>query len=77
MKETVDEANNEGLEIDYLVSDFTKEEDCKSTVNYTVNKYGRIDILFNNAGVSQGGEILINKQFSLTGGWHSEYGAGE
>ena len=23
-----------------------------------------------------GGEILINKQFSLTGGWHSEYGAG-
>ncbi len=23
-----------------------------------------------------GGEILINKQFSLTGGWHSEYGTG-
>ena len=56
LKETVEEARKEGLEIDYLVSDVTKEEDCKFAVNYTANKYGRIDILFNNAGVSQGGE---------------------
>ncbi|MEE8132947.1 MAG: SDR family oxidoreductase, partial [Nitrososphaerales archaeon] len=56
LKETVEEANRECLEIDYLVSNVTKEDDCKSAVNYIVNKYGRIDILFNNAGVSQGGE---------------------
>jgi NAD(P)-dependent dehydrogenase (short-subunit alcohol dehydrogenase family) len=51
LKETVDEAESEALKIDYLVSDVSKEEDCKKAVDYTANKYGRIDILFNNAGV--------------------------
>jgi NAD(P)-dependent dehydrogenase (short-subunit alcohol dehydrogenase family) len=51
LKETVDEAEKEGLKIAYLVSDVSKEDDCKKAVDYTVNKYGRIDILFNNAGV--------------------------
>jgi NAD(P)-dependent dehydrogenase (short-subunit alcohol dehydrogenase family) len=51
LKETVEEAKKEGLEFDYIVSDVAKEEDCKKAVDYTINKYGRIDILFNNAGV--------------------------
>jgi NAD(P)-dependent dehydrogenase (short-subunit alcohol dehydrogenase family) len=51
LKETAEEAKKEGLEIDYLVSDVSVEEDCKEAVDYVVNKYGRIDILFNNAGV--------------------------
>jgi len=51
LKETVDEAKAKGLEIDYLVSDVSKEEDCKEAVDYTLKKYGKIDILFNNAGV--------------------------
>ncbi len=56
LKEAVNEAKKQGLEIDYFVSDVTKEEDCEAAGDYTVNKYGRIDILINNAGVSQGGE---------------------
>jgi NAD(P)-dependent dehydrogenase (short-subunit alcohol dehydrogenase family) len=40
-----------GGEIEYLVADVSKEEDCRNTVDYVMNKYGRIDILFNNAGV--------------------------
>lgn len=51
LKETVDEAKKKGLEIDYLVSDVSKEEDCKEAVDYVIDKYGKIDILFNNAGV--------------------------
>jgi NAD(P)-dependent dehydrogenase (short-subunit alcohol dehydrogenase family) len=51
LKETVEEAKKEGLTIDYIVSDVSKEEDCKKAVDYTISKYGRIDILFNNAGV--------------------------
>ncbi|MGH7884981.1 MAG: SDR family NAD(P)-dependent oxidoreductase [Thermodesulfobacteriota bacterium] len=51
LKETVQEAAGEGLELDYHVSDVSKEKDCKNTVDYTKNKYGKIDILFNNAGV--------------------------
>lgn len=51
LKEAVDVASSQGLEIDYLVSDVSKEEDCKEAVDYTINKYGQIDVLFNNAGV--------------------------
>lgn len=51
LKETVDEAKKKGLDIDYLVSDVSKEEDCKEAVDYVIGKFGKIDILFNNAGV--------------------------
>ena len=51
LKEVAEEAAKEGLELDYLVSDVSSEEDCKAAVDYAVGKYGRIDILFNNAGV--------------------------
>ena len=50
LKEVVDEAKKEDLEIEYIVSDVSNEEDCKAAIDYTINKYGRIDILFNNAG---------------------------
>jgi len=51
LKKALEEASKEGLELDYLVSDVSKEKDCKEAVDYTVNKYGKIDILFNNAGI--------------------------
>ena len=51
LEEATREASDQGLNIELLVSDISKEGDCKSAVDYTVNKFGRIDILFNNAGV--------------------------
>lgn len=51
LKNTVKEASDKGHELDYLVSDVAKEEDCKNAVDYTIDKYGKIDILFNNAGI--------------------------
>lgn len=51
LKKTVEEAKKEGVHLDHLVSDVAKEEDCKEAVDHVVNRYGRIDILFNNAGV--------------------------
>lgn len=51
LKEVVDEAAKEGLKLDHLVSDVSSEKDCKAAVDYAVGKYGKIDILFNNAGV--------------------------
>ncbi len=51
LQEATEDAKAQGAEIEYLVSDVSKEEDCKSAVEYVVNKHGRIDILFNNAGV--------------------------
>ncbi len=51
LNQAVENAKAKGIELDSLVSDVSKEEDCKSAVEYTLNKYGKIDILFNNAGV--------------------------
>ncbi|MBN1118239.1 MAG: SDR family oxidoreductase [Bacteroidales bacterium] len=36
----------------YIKTDVTIEEDCKRLVDETIKKYGRIDILINNAGIS-------------------------
>lgn len=45
----------EGLEknIDIYKADVSKIEDVKKLVKYVMEKYGRIDILINNAGISQ------------------------
>ena len=37
-----------------ISADMTKEEDIKRMVDDTVKKFGRIDILFNNAGIARG-----------------------
>ena len=49
-------AKSKGIELDSLVSDVSIEENCKEAVEYIVNKYGKIDILFNNAGVLELGK---------------------
>jgi NAD(P)-dependent dehydrogenase (short-subunit alcohol dehydrogenase family) len=41
-----------GTEVFYIEADVTKEDDCKRVVTSTVEKFGRIDILINNAGTS-------------------------
>lgn len=51
LKEVQEEAASHGVTLDYLACDVSKEEDCKATVEYTVGKYGGVDILFNNAGI--------------------------
>ena len=53
LREAVEEAKAQGAggEIGYFVADVSEEEDCRSTIEHVIDKYGRIDILFNNAGV--------------------------
>lgn len=36
----------------YTTVDVSKEEDCKKLIDITVAKWGRIDVLINNAGIS-------------------------
>jgi short-subunit dehydrogenase len=41
-----------GYEAMSVVTDVTSEEDCKTLIEKTIEKYGTIDILINNAGIS-------------------------
>ena len=45
------ELKNEFNNIDIFKADVSKRDDVKSLVEYTLNKYGKIDVLVNNAGI--------------------------
>lgn len=45
------EAGGLGLEIDCKESDVSNEGDCRAAVEYALERFGKLDILFNNAGV--------------------------
>jgi len=38
------------VEAFYIFADVTKPSDCKNIVEQTVKRYGRLDVLINNAG---------------------------
>jgi len=42
-----------GTEVHIVIADVSKESDCKNIIDESLNHYGRIDILINNAGISQ------------------------
>lgn len=44
---------NQGIEIDIYRADVSKKDEVKKLVKYALDKYGKIDILINNAGISQ------------------------
>jgi len=46
------ELSARGLEVLPVRTDVTSEDDCKNLVQQAVKRFGRIDILINNAGVS-------------------------
>ena len=52
-KELKEKLKNENMDIDIFKADVSKREEAKALVAYTLNKYGRIDILINNAGISE------------------------
>jgi NAD(P)-dependent dehydrogenase (short-subunit alcohol dehydrogenase family) len=41
----------------FIEADVTKEEDCQRMIRMTVQTFGKLDILFNNAGIVVGGAI--------------------
>jgi len=51
--ETLDILAKYNVETMGISADMTKEEDIKRMVDETVNKFGTIDILFNNAGIAR------------------------
>lgn len=51
--ELKEELEKENIKIDIFKADISKREEAQKLVDYTINKYGKIDVLINNAGISQ------------------------
>lgn len=47
------ELKNENIDIDIFKADVSKREEAKGVVEYTLKKYGKVDILINNAGIAE------------------------
>ena len=47
------ELKNKNSQIDIFKADVSKREDVKKMIDFTLNKYGKIDVLINNAGIDQ------------------------
>ena len=60
LEEVAAEIRNAGGEVLPVVSDISKLEDAKRVVAETLEKYGKIDVLINNAGVLDGGLKAID-----------------
>ncbi|MEM7107220.1 MAG: SDR family oxidoreductase [Bacteroidota bacterium] len=52
LKETTDELSQKGITIDSFRADASSEEDNKTMADFVLEKFGRIDILIANAGIS-------------------------
>ena len=52
LREVAKQISSYGVEVLAVVADVSKEEDCKKLVDEALLKFGRIDVLVNNAGIS-------------------------
>lgn len=52
-KKLKEELEKENISIDIFKADVSKREEVKKMVDDTIKKYGKIDILINNAGIDQ------------------------
>ncbi|MFH1161503.1 MAG: SDR family oxidoreductase [bacterium] len=67
-----------GTEVITVLTDVSKEEDCKNLVSSTVNHFGRIDVLINNAGISMRAlfeevDLDVMKKVMNTNFWGTVY----
>lgn len=67
-----DEIASTGAEVFALKCDVSKNDDCQAMVNTAIEKFGRVDIGVNNAGVAHGfaaiheiDEALMDSQFAI------------
>lgn len=52
-KNLQEELAKKNIKLDIFKADVSKREEAKQLINYALEKYGKIDILINNAGISE------------------------
>jgi len=73
-----DEIRQKGARCVFVQADHSQADDCSRVIERTLAEYGRVDILFNNAGIVTGGtaETTSNEVWNetiavnVTGVWH-------
>lgn len=78
LKEMEMNLNDQGADVSCMQVDVTQENQCKSLINHTIKKYGRIDILINNAGISMRSmfidvELSVMKKLMDVNYWGTVY----
>jgi NAD(P)-dependent dehydrogenase (short-subunit alcohol dehydrogenase family) len=63
-KETAEIINGRGLTAISMGVDVTKEEQIKTMIQQTVAQFGRLDVAFNNAGISPKGDDVFDDKVS-------------
>ena len=53
-RETVARVRSDGGQADFVHADVSRAEDCAGMVRHAEETFGKLDILFNNAGISHG-----------------------
>lgn len=48
-----EDLQKDNVKIDIFKADVSKREQARELIEYTINKYGKVDVLINNAGISQ------------------------
>ena len=52
-KDVENELQKQGFFVDIFKADVSKKEEAENLIKFALNKYGKIDVLINNAGISQ------------------------
>ena len=56
------EIRSKGVRCVFVEADHTKQEDCQRVVDVAIKEFGRIDILFNNAGIVTSGTVETTEE---------------
>lgn len=64
LQEIVSDLTEHGITALAVKTDVTNEEDCKGLIGKAINKFGQIDVLINNAGISMRA-IFIDLQIDV------------
>lgn len=51
--ELKNELENQGVDIDIFKADVSKSEEARKLINFVIEKYKKIDVLINNAGITE------------------------
>ncbi len=57
LEKTYSQFRKEGLSVSACPGDVSQLEDCKKLIEYAIDKYGKLDILINNAGLGSRGFV--------------------